>query len=173
MCRVVSGPDGALCIDARTSRGGRGAWVHPTRGCVKAMVQRHAAERTLKVAVQRDLDAAVILRDLAAAIRQKITSLVQVAARTRGLAVGAEAVADALERQRVPLVIVARDAGSNSKALAEEAAEGPGPVVRTYGTKATLGNWLGRDEVAVLAVVEFRIAAELVASFDRLAGVEE
>jgi len=173
MSRVISGPDGELCIDARANRGGRGAWVHPTRGCIKAMVQRHAAERTLKVPAQRDLDAAAILRDLATALRQKITSLVQVAARTRGLAVGAEAVADALDRQRVPLVIVAQDAGSNAKSLADEAAEGPGPVVRTYGNKASLGAWLGRGEVAVLAVVEFRIAAELVASFDRLAGVEE
>ena len=174
MCRVVTGPDGDLCVDPSATRGGRGAWVHPTRACVKAMVQRHAAERTLKVPAQRTLDSAVILGYLAAALRQKITSLVQVAARTRSLIVGAESVADALERERIPLAVVARDAGANTRELAEDAAQmGPGPAVRTYGTKETLGAWLDRDEVAVLAVSDFRIAAELVASFDRLAGVEE
>ncbi|MBL8604797.1 MAG: DUF448 domain-containing protein [Myxococcales bacterium] len=176
MLRVVAGPDGRVAVDPGKARGGRGAWVHPTRRCVTEMVKRHAAERSLKVEVQRDLDPVVVLGDLARGLRSKAASLVGVAWRTRSLAVGTEALMTALEHTLVPLIVVARDAGEHAHALAAETeAEGEsrGPVLRKYGSKAELGQWLGRGEVALLGVQSAPLAMELVATLDRLAGLEE
>jgi predicted RNA-binding protein YlxR (DUF448 family) len=172
LVRLVEGEGGAIAVDARTRTGGRGAWVHPTRGCITAAAKRHGAERSLKVPV-REVDAGALLVQTRAAFARKIASLLLAARRAGGIAGGASAVADALERSRVPLVLVATDAGETSRALVEEAgAAAGGTHVRTFATKDALGAALGRAEIALLAVSDHGIAAELIATIDRLAGLE-
>jgi len=172
LVRIVAGADGRVALDPKASRGGRGAWVHPARACVEAMVKRHAAERTLKVDVQRDLDAGAILAALRDGLRRKVLSLLVVSSRTRTMALGAEAVAASLERERVPAVVVARDAGSVALSLAEEGSDGGTRVLR-HATKAELGSVFHRGEVALVAILDTRIAAELVVTIDRLAALED
>ncbi|MFO0603658.1 MAG: DUF448 domain-containing protein [Polyangiales bacterium] len=169
LVRLVALPDGRVALDPKASSGGRGAWVHPTRGCVEATVKRHAAERTLKLEARRDLDAGALLASLREALARKAASLLVVASRTRAIALGAEAVADALERGRVHLVVAARDAGQTAAALAE----GAGPRVLRHATKMELGGVFGRGEVALLALTEPRIAAELAQTIERLAALED
>lgn len=164
--------DGRVALDPKAARGGRGAWVHPSRACIDAMVKRHAAERTLKVPAQRDLDAAALVRDLCEALRAKAASLIVVASRTRTIAFGADAVANALERGRVPLVVVARDAGGVASAIAQESV-GAATHVARFSTKSELGRVFNRGEVALLALLDARIAAELAVTIDRLAALED
>ena len=172
LVRVVADPSGRVALDARGRLGGRGAWVHPTRACVANMVKRHAAERSLKVEVQRDLDVGKILGELRAALARKADSLIVVASRARAVAVGADAVADALEKTRVPLVLVAKDAGQVAAALAD-AGKGGGARVARYATKMELGRLFGRGEVALLALLDGRIASEMNSTLDRLAALED
>lgn len=172
LVRWVAADDGRVALDARASRSGRGAWVHPTRACVAAMVKRHAAERALKVPVQVDLDAGALLAQLRAALVQRVTSLLVVAARTRTLAIGTEAVAAMLERGRVRAVVVAGDAGDHARALADAPGHG-GPRVIRYADKSALGALFDRGEVALLALLDPRIASETASTIERLAALEE
>lgn len=172
LVRLVADAQGRVALDAKTSRGGRGAWVHPKRSCIEAMVKRHAAERTLKVDVARDLDAGAVIASLRESLSRKVASLLVVASRTKTLALGAEAVMAALERTKVPAVVVARDAGSVAKALAEEGSGGGTRVLR-HSTKSDLGSVFHRGEVALLALLDTRIAAELAVTIDRLAALED
>jgi predicted RNA-binding protein YlxR (DUF448 family)/ribosomal protein L7Ae-like RNA K-turn-binding protein len=174
LLRLVEGPDGEIAVDARARLGGRGAWVHPTRACITTAAQRHAAERSLKIPV-RAVDAAALVDGVAGAYRRKAYSLVLTAGRKGALAQGAQATLEALEKRRVPLLLLAHDAGDTSRGISEEAAghgDAGGVRVRAFGTKAELGNVLGREELAILAVNDARIAAELVLTIDRLAGLE-
>jgi hypothetical protein len=171
--RLVASDDGRVALDARASQGGRGAWVHPTRACVAAAVKRHAAERALKVDVQRDLDAGVLISSLRASFAKRVSSLLLVASRSRALVFGADAVSEALSRTRVPLVLVATDAGAVASAMVEEQGDGAAPRVLRYETRAGLGRVMGRAEVALAALLDTRIAAELATTIDRLAALED
>jgi ribosomal protein L7Ae-like RNA K-turn-binding protein len=145
--------------------------VHPTRRCLKTAAQRHAAERSLGVSVDPGLSADALVAGLKQALAQKALSLLLVSARTGTLAVGAAAVERGMEGP-VALCLAAQDAGASAKVLVERVAE-RGVRVLTYGTKASLGSLFGRGEVALVGLRDARIAAELGATIDRLAGVED
>lgn len=169
---MVALPDGRVALDPKASKGGRGAWVHPNRPCIETMVKRHAAERALRHPVQHDLDAKGLLASLREALARKATSLLMVASRTRSIAVGADAALDALTHARVPLVVLAHDAGHTAVALAATA-RGTPPRVLRHGTKQELGRVFGRAEVAIVALTDPRIAAELAETIERLAALED
>ncbi len=167
LVRVVASPNGRLALDPRAVKSGRGAWVHPTRACVSTMVKRHAAERALKVPAETGLDAGALLAELRAAMVQRITSLLLVASRTRSLAIGAEAVAQAAGRNEAHAVLLAKDAGVNASSFGADIG------ALRYGTKDELGALLNRAEVSLLAVRESRIAGELAATVTRLGILED
>ena len=175
LVRLVTDAEGRVAVDPRGRSGGRGAWVHPTRECIATAVKRHAAERTLHATVQKDLDAGVLFGELRSALDRKVDSLLVVAARTRQVAVGAEAVAGVLESRAVPLLVVATDAGASSRALADEGADGEegGTRVVRFRLKSELGRLFRRAEVALVALLDPRLAAELVSTIDRLVGLED
>lgn len=172
LVRWVEGDDGRVLLDARAVRSGRGVWVHPTRGCITVMVKRHAAERSLKIDVDKALDAGALIAQLRGALLQRITSFIVVSSRRRAIAVGAEAVAAALEKRHVRAVIVAGDAGTTARSLADTPGHG-GPRVLRYADKATLGALFNRAEVALVALLDHRIAGEAASTIDRLAALEE
>lgn len=171
LLRLVEAPDGRVVLDARSRIGGRGAWVHPTRACIENAVKRHAAERSLEIAVC-NVDAAELVAGAAAAYRRRIDSLITAARQSRRLEVGVAASIEALETTRVPLVLVAVDAGSERKAVEGGGAE-RARAVRVFGSKAELGRLFRRSEVAMIAVTEPGIAEELESTIDRLAGLED
>jgi predicted RNA-binding protein YlxR (DUF448 family) len=168
--RLVAAPDGRVVLDARARIGGRGAWVHATKSCIETAAKRHAAERSLKIPL-RDIDASELIAGARAAYRRKIDSLIIAASRSHTLAIGVAATVEALEARPVPLVLVARDAGSERRAV--EGDDSRTTAVRVFATKSELGNLFRRSEVAMLAVTEPRIAAELLSTIDRLAGLED
>lgn len=170
--RLAVADDGRVALDPRARASGRGAWVHPRRACVAQMVKRHAAERSLKVEAQPALDAGALVEGLREATERQARSLILVSARTRRAAVGADAVVSALQRVKVYAVVVARDAGDVAKALAAEG-EGEGTRVLRYGTRSSLGALFGRAEVALIALLEPRVSAELGAAIERLRELED
>jgi predicted RNA-binding protein YlxR (DUF448 family) len=188
LVRLVATDEG-VALDPSARAGGRGAWVHASRRCIEQAVQRHAAERTLKVPAQKSLDAGELLAALREAMTRRITSLLVVASRTRTLAIGADAVEETLGRKgpAAAAVVFAADAGETAQRIAQWAAEPderpegagreapPRRVVKVvkYGTKSELGRVFGRAEIALLALTDGRIATELVTTIERMAGLED
>ncbi len=167
--RFIADADGRVVLDLHASAAGRGAWVHPNRTCVTTAVRRHAAERSLKVAVGQGLDPKEVLRGLRTAVVRKAESLMLVASRTRRVALGAEAVSGWLDAGTSRLVVLASDAGGTARELASS-----GNVrVVTFQTKSELGRLFRRKEVAVVALSDLRIAAELASTIDCFAGLED
>ncbi len=170
LLRLVEGPDGAIAVDVRSRAGGRGAWVHSTRGCILTAARKHLAERSLKLdASSKSADQ--LVRDVRDALRRKCHSLVLVAQRKRAISVGAEAAIDTLERTRVALLLIATDATESHIAGRAQRDRGDVPV-RTMGTRTELGAMLGREQVAIAALTDARIGEELIATLDCLSGLE-
>ncbi len=170
LVRLVEGPEGAIAVDAKGSAGGRGAWVHPTRACIVTAAKRHAAERSLKVET-RAVDAEALLGQARDSFSRRASGLLSNAFRARSMAVGADVVDQAVSEGRVALLIVARDAGDSTRSRAELLAS-KGISLRAFGSRAELGALFGRGEVAIAAVLEPRVGAELVVTIDRFAGLE-
>ena len=85
-------------------------------------------------------------------------------------------------REFFPCALVATDAGESAQRLAAWAADwshaegrgvGRGVKVVSYGTKSEIGRVFGRAEVALLAITDARIAAELATTIERLSGLED
>ncbi len=146
----------AVVVDAKGGQSGRGARVHPQPACV-ARACKGGFSKAFRRQVQADVS------ELCEAIRAALTHRVQgllVAARgARLIEVGADAACEAL-RAGAPLAVVARDAASvvTREPLARAIAEGRAVV---WEDKAALGRACGRQDVAVVAVCDGRIAAEI------------
>ncbi|WP_197283850.1 YlxR family protein [Mycobacterium sp. Marseille-P9652] len=63
LLRVVAVPTGngeyAVIVDTGTNLPGRGAWLHPTPGCVRQAVRRRAFARALRITGSPDTSAVV------------------------------------------------------------------------------------------------------------------
>ena len=51
MIRFVLDTEGELCVDLRQRAPGRGAWLHPRRGCIEQAVRRGGFARAFKRSV--------------------------------------------------------------------------------------------------------------------------
>ncbi|MFO0560506.1 MAG: DUF448 domain-containing protein [Polyangiales bacterium] len=171
LVRLIEGPDGQIAVDAKGSNGGRGAWVHPSRACIATAAKRHAAERSLKVNV-RAVDADALVAQARDGFARRATGLLSNAFRARSIAAGSDVVEQAVNEGRAALLVVARDAGDTTRSRAETLAATKGVSLRAFGSRAELGALFGRGEVAIAAVLEPRVGAELVVTIDRFAGLE-
>ena len=170
LVRVVLGPRGAdgtgapVAIDLAGGKHGRGAHVHARKDClVKAA--KTGLSRSFKTKVATSADE--LTTQIIEGCDRRIAGLLGGAWRARLLAVGADAVNAALDKD-APCVVVASDAGGliERGAIARAIAEGRAVA---WKDKQTLGALLGgRDEVAVCAVLSDSIAAQ-VATARRLA----
>ncbi|MDP3278090.1 MAG: hypothetical protein Q8Q09_23090 [Deltaproteobacteria bacterium] len=82
------------------------------------------------------------------------------------------AVVEATERSTAQLLLVTADAGNHTLAAAERW-EAAGILLRKFSTRESLGTSLNRGEVAIVAVLDPGIAAELTTTFDRFAALED
>ncbi len=176
LLRFAIGPEAPyLAPDPQRKLGGRGVSVHPTRACVELAWRRGGFARALKRDVTRDgkididalCDAAVVLYE------KRAESLLIAAARRHKLAIGTDAVREALRSsirsgdERSPVfvetLIVSSDAEGRREEL-EALAERLGRRCVVLGTKNSLGRLFGRDEVGVLGIMDRGIADEIVRS---------
>lgn len=147
-----------LVPDVAGKLGGRGVSVHPTRACLEAAVRRGGFAKALKRAVPVGADE--LARLAAEQYMRRAESFLVSARRASALALGTDAVRDALRDGKVMALVVASDAAGRREEL-EQAAERLGRRCVVLGTKASLGHLFGRDEIGVAAVLDAGIASAL------------
>ena len=102
--------------------------------------------------------------------QKKVFNLLGLARRAAKLALGATAVQQALHRQKVRLLIFASDAAANLKK--KVMADAKNCPVCTYSTKAGLGSYFGREELAVIAVLDDGFAHGILAAIEQESTTE-
>lgn len=145
---------GEVVCDATSPRG-RGAHVHPKSSCLRR------ASRGLSRALRTQVHARAgdIGWRVAAASERRMLELLLRARRRGALAVGTDAASAALGGG-APLAIVAADGGAPGWTAVVEAAVASGRAI-AWRTKEELGAMLGREELAICAVRDEQIAADL------------
>lgn len=155
LVRVVLDPvSGAIAVDLAGSGFGRGAHVHPAPACVaKAIKGGFSKSFKAKVSV----DPKTFGEELVRAADRRIEGLLGGARRGRIVAVGTDAVKEALREGKAELVVVARDASAAARATEVENAIASGKAI-AWSEKLRLGALFGRDEVAVCALLHTGVA---------------
>ncbi|OQX88030.1 hypothetical protein B6D60_02740 [candidate division KSB1 bacterium 4484_87] len=92
---------------------------------------------------------------------EKVKSLLHLAQKGRMLEVGKTAVLILIKRKKAALVIVALDSSEKLKREVELECRRFSIPLYLFGSKDQLGEILGRDEVAVIAVSNKNLASEL------------
>jgi predicted RNA-binding protein YlxR (DUF448 family) len=154
LVRVVLGPEGAVAADVFHGAYGRGAHVHPRRECLERACRAGLA-RAFKSKV--DADPRALARHVVEGVDRRVAGLLGGAKRGGHLAVGADAVREAIGGGDAKLVVVAADGAAGAESREVRAAIDAGRAL-VWGTKKTLGGALGRDEVAVCAVLADGVA---------------
>lgn len=134
-------------------------------------LRRGGFERALRGRGPR-LDRAEGLRLAAGALVDKAARLLGLGVRARSVAIGREAVSIAIARRRARAIVVAADAGQDTRAWAAARAEGTAPVV-AFPSKARLGAALGRGEAALAGICEPSLAAGVIAYLEAAGGMAE
>jgi ribosomal protein L7Ae-like RNA K-turn-binding protein len=181
MLRFVGrrGPEGVeLGIDPKSLGGGgpgdgargpgRGAHVHATSACLGA-----AARAGLARAFRGRVEGAAVLPLAVHTIERRIEGLLATAARTRSLAVGADAALAALAKGEADLVLVAEDAGRVALSMEIGGAVASGRAI-VCSTKAELGHaarGASPEGVALVAITDTRLAAALRTAWVALGSV--
>jgi predicted RNA-binding protein YlxR (DUF448 family) len=159
MVRVVLGPwqegSAEVAVDFAGGAIGRGAHVHPERGCIEK-ASAGAFAKSFKTRVRADADE--ISRDVVRGAERAVAGLVSAALSRRAVGIGADAAKEAM-RAGAPLLLLAKDAGGIAGEFDAAVADGR---VKAFGDKATLGKMCGRTEVAVLAITDVKIASAIV-----------
>ena len=164
------GEESALVPDLRRKLPGRGVSVHPTRACLELAFRKGGFARALKGKPRQSAKELAVLAVLQ--FEKRIDALVLAAWRAKKLCVGTDSVRAAMGRESVELLIVASDAEGRRQELVGSM-ERLGRRALKRGDKASLGRLLGRDEVAVLGVLDPGIAREVVAAAAHAAELAE
>jgi predicted RNA-binding protein YlxR (DUF448 family)/ribosomal protein L7Ae-like RNA K-turn-binding protein len=161
--RESSGAEAMVAVDVAGGAHGRGAHVHARKACLVNAAKMGLA-RSFKAPVRAT--AGELAEQIVAGCDRRIAGLLVGAYRAHMVAAGADATVAALDRG-ADMVVVACDAGSVAEHGAIRTAVAEGRAI-AWGKKETLGALFGRGEVAVCAVMNESIAAQ-VASARRLA----
>ncbi len=147
--RIIAGPQGVV-IDYREKLPGRAAYVCPQVECIKKALGREHLSRAFHSSVRAPGIEAFIAA-LRANITEKVKSLIAMAAKAGKLAAGYSAVNDALEKDRLEMILYAGDIaeGTRERFSNERAASLPRA---TLFTRDELGKILSRELVAVVGI---------------------
>jgi predicted RNA-binding protein YlxR (DUF448 family) len=154
--------------DLERKLGGRGMSVHWSRVCVVLAAKKGGFARALKRSVTIDPEA--LADDVVRVVVQRAESLLVAAARRKKLALGTEAVREALRGTGVEVLVIAGDADGRPEELEASAARLGGRCA-VLGTKTSLGRLFGRDELGVLAILDRGIGDEVVRCTVRAAAM--
>ena len=180
-CREVAPQDGLvrfaiaphppfIAPDPARKLGGRGASVHPRRACLKRAIERGGFSRAARRSISLDVDQVASM--LAAHYEQRADSLLVSAHRRRLLALGTDAVREAMRAGGISLLVVANDAAGRRQEI-ETAAARLGHRCAVHGDKAKLGRLLGKSEVGVVALLDDGIAGAFWQQASRLRALRE
>ena len=159
-----------LLPDVRKREPGRGVSVHPKLRCLQSAVASGAFRRAFKAPLE------VSASELASVARsqyeRRAQGLLLAARRAHKLAVGTEAVRDAIQSRQAKLLVVASDAEGSREEL-EHAAQRLGRSCLVWNTKIGLGHLFSRATLSILAVLDNGIADELQSVVGSVAGLAE
>ena len=166
LVRVVHDPSsGEVAVDLAGSGFGRGGHVHPSHDCL-AKALKSGFARVFKSKVVGDAN--VIGDAIVKAADRRIEGLLSGARRAGQLAVGSDVVVEALKENRAELVVVARDAAAATRLPEVEKAIASGKAI-ALSDKQRLGSLMGREEVAVIAVLHSGVATAAAQTY-RMSG---
>jgi predicted RNA-binding protein YlxR (DUF448 family) len=166
--RIVAGPPG-IVIDYREKLPGRAVYVCPTVECITKSLSKENLSRSLHCKV-RSPETEVFIAQLVALITEKIKALIVMSAKAGKLAAGYSAVHDAVEKNRVSMLLYALDLSEGTK---EKVATPTAASVRwmTLFTREELGTLLNRELVGVIGIEDKGLANALWKETERLKGL--
>jgi predicted RNA-binding protein YlxR (DUF448 family) len=147
----------SVVVDAAGGAFGRGVHVHPRPACIER-ASKSGLARSLRTAVA--IDPGALSADIASALERRACGLLRAAHRAKKIAVGADATVEALLASPDAVVVVATDAAHAAGLGPVQIAVKEGRAV-AWLDRAALGALFHRAEVAVCAVTDERIGAEL------------
>lgn len=154
--RWVLGPDGEVAPDLGSKAFGRGAWVHPRPDCLKRLPESLARSFRSSVSTSRERTTEL----LAEAARAQVWRLLGQARRQGLLSEGGTLTEQAFQDGRTVSILVAGDAARATYKPWLEGAIAAGRA-RIWGTKDQLGQIWGRAEVAVVGILDQRLAKRI------------
>ena len=163
--RVVAGETG-IVIDYREKLAGRAAYVCPQIRCIEDAVGRERLSRALhrKVVVP---DAGAFIAKLSAAITDKIKALLVMSLKAGKLAAGYSAVHDAVEKNRVGVVIYAHDLSDGTRQKVASVNAEPFRHATLF-TRGEIGTLLNRELVGVVAIEDQGLSDAIWRELERL-----
>jgi ribosomal protein L7Ae-like RNA K-turn-binding protein len=144
--------------------------VHPTKACIHSAALRGGLARALRGVAE--VEAESVERMVVAQFERRAQGLLSSAQRARSLALGADAVRSALKANRGDLLIRAKDSRGRGEELAR-AARALGCATATWGTKASVGDALGRSELGVILVTDRGIARAVLDCLSHIEALSE
>ena len=166
--RIVAGPNGAV-IDYREKLPGRAAYVCPRPECIRKALVRENLSRALHMKAANP-ESSAFIEQLAAAITEKIRSLITMAAKAGSLAAGASAVDDALQKGRVEMLIFAADVSEGTRGKVLSSTKIPARQATLF-TRDEMGQMVGRELVGVVGIIEKGFADAVGIEYERLKGL--
>lgn len=159
-----------VAVDLGRRLGGRGVSVHPKRACIRSAALRGGLARALRGVARVEPES--IERMVVQQFEQRAMGLLSAAQRARKLALGGDAVRAALKVNKGDLLIRSKDSRGRGDELARTATA-LGCATVTWGTKASLGEAIGRSELGVLLVTDRGIAAAILDCLSHAAALSE
>ncbi len=165
--RIIAAAQGVV-PDYRERLSGRAAYVCPRRECIGKALSGGKFPRALKsnVSIPSVEDFTSLI---ASAIRERIRSLVTMAAKAGKVAAGYSAVRDGLEKNRVTMVLFTNDIADGTREKVAFLNEHV--ISETLFNKGELGAMLGREAVGVIAFLDDGFAHAVIAEVERLKGL--
>jgi len=163
--RIVAGPTGFV-IDYREKLPGRAAYVCPRIDCIRKALGKGNLSRSLNSKVGPPGEQEFISMLLASS-KEKVKSLIVMAAKAGMLSSGYSAVHDAVEKGRVKALLFATDLsdGTREKIMAQESAP---KRQAAFLTKDEIGALLNRELVGILGITDNGFADAIFNETDRL-----
>jgi len=165
LIRIVAGPEG-IVIDYREKLPGRAVYICPTRACISQALSKAALAKALRAEISVP-DAEPFITRLAEIIKGKILSLLAIAKKAGKTAGGYSAVHDALEKNRVSLLLFAADISDGTR----EKLTTPGnnlPPEETLFTRDEYGALFNRELIGVVGILDTGLAHAIMHEVRRL-----
>ncbi len=166
--RIVAGPEGIL-IDYREKLPGRAAYVCPKQECIVKALAKGTLAKALRFKVRLP-GAELFASLLAAAIKEKIRSLLSISMKAGKIAAGYSAVSDALGKERVKLLLFASDLSDGTRdKISSQSFESFRRA--TLFTRDEFGSMLNRELVGIVGILDQGLADALWSETQRLKGL--
>jgi hypothetical protein len=142
--------DGVLRVDVSRRLPGRGAWVHPRRGCLQRGLQRGGFAHALQTAVRAELGP--VLDELRQQLEREALSRLGLIRRSGALAFGRDAAAQAVQQGKARALWLTTDAAPRTAREVARVAQEHGLPLVTVGGREAAGQALGTAPLAVVAL---------------------